>query len=58
MSYLRYLCLFAQSDAKHILCCGFLFCFSSPCLPKVVSSLYCLFCIAPSVLSDVYFQTN
>ena len=30
MSYLRFLCLFAHSGVKHILCCVvFLFCFSS-----------------------------
>jgi hypothetical protein len=35
MSYLRYLCLFAYSGAKHILCCVFLFCLCLSCVPYV-----------------------
>ena len=42
MSYLRYLCLFAYSGVKHILCCVFVL-----VLPV---SLDCPFLIAPSVL--------
>jgi hypothetical protein len=38
MSYLRYLCLLAQSGVQHILCCVFvLFCFSSSCVPHVAN---------------------
>jgi hypothetical protein len=51
MSYLRYLCLFANGGVQHILCCVFLFCFSSSLLPV---SLDCPFLIAPSVFSNVY----
>ena len=36
MSYLRYLCLLAHSGVQHILC-YVLFCFSSSCVPYVVS---------------------
>ena len=55
MSFLRYVCVFAQSGVQHILCCVFLFlfalCFVYPMLP--VSLDYPLF-IAPSVFSDLY----
>ena len=49
MSYLRYLCLFAHSGVHHILCCVFMFCLSSSCVPNVtsvsgVSILDCPFC--------------
>ena len=36
VSYLRYVCLFVYSGVQHILCCVLL-CFSSPCMPYVVS---------------------
>jgi hypothetical protein len=55
MSYLRYLCLFAYSGVQHILCCVFLFCLSSSCVPNVAVSQDCPFLIAPSVFSNVYF---
>ena len=35
MSYLHYLCLFANSGVQHI--CFFLFCLSSSCVPSVSS---------------------
>ena len=37
MSYLRYLYLLAHSGVHHILCCVFLFCLSSSCVPCVAS---------------------
>ena len=36
MSYLHYLCLFAQSGVQHILCCV-LFCLSSSCVHYAAS---------------------
>ena len=40
MSYLRQLCLFADSGIQHILCCVFaLFCLSSSCVPLLQVSL-------------------
>ena len=61
MSYLRYLCLFAYSGVHHILCCVFMFCLSSSCVPNVtsvseLSILDCPFCFrtvscVPSVAS-------
>jgi hypothetical protein len=50
MSYLRYLCLFAHSDVKHILRCVFAL-FFVVLLPV---SLGCPFLMAPSVFSNVY----
>ena len=55
MSYLRYLCLFVYSGVQHILCCVFMFCLSSSCVPNVAVSQDCPFLIAPSVFSNVYF---
>jgi len=49
MSYLRYLCLFANSGVQHILCCVFVMFFC-----KLPISLGCPFLIAPSVFSSVY----
>ena len=37
MSYLRYLCLFTYNGVQHILCCVFLFCLSSFCVPDVAN---------------------
>ena len=37
MSYLRYLCLFMHSGVQYIVCCVFLFFFSSFCVPYVGS---------------------
>ena len=37
LTYLRYLCLFAHSGAQDILCCEFLFCFYSSCVPYVMN---------------------
>jgi hypothetical protein len=37
ISYLRYLCLFVYSGVQHILCCVFVFCFSSSCVPYIAS---------------------
>ena len=55
MSYLRYLCLFAQSF-QHIWCCVFILLFFVVCVPYVAGfSLHYLFLIAPSILSNVYF---
>ena len=52
MSYLRYLCLFAQSGVQCILCCVFdLFFFVL--LPV---SLDCPFLLVPSVFSSVYIK--
>ena len=53
MSYLRYLFLFAHSGVQYTLCL-FLFCFSSSYVASF--SYLCFFLIAPSVLSDVYFD--
>jgi len=53
MSYLRYLCLFAHSGIKHILCCVFVF--HRLVLPV---SLDCPFMIARSVLSNAYLANN
>ena len=50
MSYLRYLCLFPNSGAQHILC----FVFLRLVYPMFQVSLYCPFLIAPSVFSNVY----
>jgi hypothetical protein len=55
MSYLRYVCSFAYSGVQHILCCVFMFCLSSSCVPTVAVSQDCPFLIAPSVFSNVYF---
>ena len=55
MSYLRYLCLLAQSF-QHIWCCVFILLFFVVCVPYVAGfSLHYLFLIAPSILSNVYF---
>ena len=58
MSYLRYLCWFAHSGVHHKRVVFFVLfvtvlCFVWPMLPI---SLDCPFLIAPSVLSNVYFQ--
>jgi hypothetical protein len=45
MSYLRYMCLFANSGVQHILCCDFL---SSSCVPCHV-----IFHILVAILYDV-----
>ena len=54
MSYLCYLCLFAHSGVKYILCCVFL---------RLVylilpDSLDCPFLIASSVFSNVYLSSS
>jgi hypothetical protein len=36
-AYLHYLCLMTYSGVQHILCCIFLFCVSSSCVPYVAS---------------------
>jgi hypothetical protein len=54
MSYLRYLCLFAHSGVKHILCCLFVLFFFvlwALCYPFL---WIVFFLIAPSVFSIVY----
>jgi hypothetical protein len=50
MSYLRYLCLFPNSGAQHILC----FVFLRLVYPMLQVSLDCPFMIAPLVFSNVY----
>jgi len=57
VSYLRYLCLFAYSGIKHILCCVFLFCFSSSCCQFlwIVHFLLPLRAASFSRLSILYF---
>ena len=57
MSYLRYLCLFANHGVQHILCCDFVLLVFALCLvyPMLPVSLDCSFLISPSVLSNVYF---
>ena len=53
MSYLRYLCLLANSGVQHILCCVL--------LVFVLCTLYCQFLlIAPSVFSksNIYLRIN
>ena len=52
MSYLCYLCLFAQSGIQHILCCVFVLFFFV--LSMLSVSLDYPFLIAPSVFSNVY----
>jgi hypothetical protein len=54
MSYLRCLCLFANSGVQRILCCVFL---RIVCLVLPVS-LDCLSLITPSVLSNFYLQSS
>jgi ABC-type polysaccharide/polyol phosphate export permease len=54
MSYLRYLCLFACSGFRHILCCGFCcVCLRLVC-PVLPVSLDCSFFVTPLVFSNVY----
>ena len=53
MSYLRYLCLFANSGVQHILCCVFL----PPVYPMLPMFLDYPVLIAPSVFSNVYLGT-
>ena len=57
MYYLRYLCSFAYSYVRYILCCGFrLFFFV---LWNICSQfLWIVHLIAPSVFSNVYFLIN
>jgi hypothetical protein len=58
MSYLRYLCLFAYSNAQHILCCVFCliyFCLVYPMLPV---SLDFPFLIVASGFSNVYLHAS
>jgi hypothetical protein len=43
------------SGVQHKLCCVFMFCLSSSCVPTVAVSQDCPFLIAPSVFSNVYF---
>ena len=50
MSYLCYLCLFANSGIQHILSCVFL----RLVYPMLLVSLDCPFLIAPSVFCNVY----
>ena len=52
MSYLCYLCLFAYSDVQHILC----FVFRRIVYSMLSGSLVCLFLIASSLLSNVYYN--
>ena len=56
MSYLSYLCLFAYSGIRRILCCVFCVFFSSSSSMLAVS-LDFPFLIAPSVFSKIYLQT-
>jgi hypothetical protein len=51
-TYLRYLCLLAYNDVKHILCCVFVL-LVYHMLP---ASLDCPFVIVPLVLFNVYFE--
>ena len=56
MSYLHYLCLFAQSDGQRILCCAFVL-FSSSCVHYCPVYLDCpFFFIAPSVFFNIYYD--
>ena len=50
VSYLRYLCLFAQSDAKHILYCAFCFVFL-----RLVYQRLSVLCIVYFVLPLLYY---
>ena len=54
MSYLGYLCLFANRVVQHILSV-FLLSFSSPCIPYIAIFSGLSICIAPSVFSNGYF---
>ena len=64
ISYLRYLCLFGNSVAQHILCCLVVlfvfvlctFCLSSSCVRFVCSFSGLSILISPSVFSIVYFH--
>ena len=53
MSYLRYLCLLANSGFQRILCCDSCFVFRYLVYPMLVVSLDCPFLIATSVFSNV-----
>jgi hypothetical protein len=57
VSYLCFLCLFAYSGVQHISCCVFVLFVFVLCIVYPVSpvSLDCLFFIALSVFSSVYF---
>jgi len=55
MSYLGFLCLFAHSGVKHILCCVLYVCFRLVC-PILAVYLDCPFLVAPSVFSNVYVR--
>ena len=50
---LRYLCLFAHSSVKHILCCVLI----GLVYPMLPVSLDCPFSILPSVFSNVYVNS-
>jgi hypothetical protein len=55
MSYLHYLCLFADSGVHRILCCVFVLFFFVVCtLPMFPISLDRPFMIAPMVFANVY----
>ena len=55
MSYLHYLCLFADSGVQGILCCVFVLFFFVVCtLPMFPISLDHPFMIAPMVFANVY----
>ena len=58
MSFLCYLCLFAYSGIKHILCCACVLFFLRLVYPMLPVSLDCPFMIAPLVFSNVYFTSS
>jgi len=51
------ICICLRVVVSNTYCVVFLLCFSSSCVPYIASSLDCPFLIAPSVFSDVYYQT-
>ena len=57
MSYLGYVCLFANRVVQHILSV-FLLCFSSPCVPYIAIFSGLSIYIAPLVFSNVFFNKN
>jgi hypothetical protein len=57
MSYLRYLCLLANSGVRRMVCYVFVFVFLRLVYPMLPISLDCpFFLIVPSAFSNVYLQ--
>ena len=54
MSYLRYLCLLADSGVQHVLCCVFIL--FRLVYPMLSVSIDCSFFIAPSTINNIYLR--